>query len=107
MASVLPRTEVSREVVGEPIVVGERVIRPVARVSTRILDLRVRDGGITGIEVRISPREAIVREGDGTEYRIALTDPAAKMVRAMMWVALWALLGYFFLRLLRRRAFRR
>ncbi len=107
MASVLPKIEVSREVVGEPIVVGERVVRPVVRVSTRILDLRVQDGGITGIGVRISPCGAIVREGDGTEYRMALTDPTAKMVRAMMGVALLAPLGYFFLRLLRKRAIRR
>lgn len=97
-----PQPEVSREITGEPIVVGERTIRPVARVSTRLLNFQVRGGGVAGVGLRISPSEAIVREKDGTEYRIALADPTAKMMRAMMVVALLAPLGYIFLRLSRR-----
>lgn len=97
-----PQPEVKKEIVGEPIVVGERTIRPVAQVSTRFLDFQVQGGGVAGVGLRISPCGAIVRESDGTEYRIALVDPTERMMRAMMWVALLAPLGYIFLRLFRR-----
>lgn len=97
----------AKEVVGEPIVVGERTIRPVARVSTRALHFQMQSGGMAGVGLRISPREAIVREGDGTEYRIALVDPTERVMRAIQGVALLAPLGYLFLRLLRKVALRR
>lgn len=102
-----PGGKMNREVIGEPIVVGERTIRPAARVSTRLLNFQVRGGGVAGVGLRISPSEAIVREKDGTEYRIALADPTAKMMRAMMVVALLAPLGYIFLRLFCRTGSRR
>ncbi len=102
---VYPKPEVEREMIGEPIVVGERTIRPVARVSTRILNFQAQGGSMTGVGLRISPREAIVREGDGTEYRISLVDPTAKTMRAIALVALLAPLGYIFLRLLRKAVF--
>ncbi|MGB9722785.1 MAG: hypothetical protein ACP5OO_01545 [Chloroflexia bacterium] len=75
---MIPEIEANREVIGEPIVVGERTIRPVARVRTRILNVQMRSGGVTGVGLRLSPCAAIVRERNGTEYRWAISKPRPK-----------------------------
>ncbi len=80
----------TEEVIGEPIVVGERSIRPVSQIRRGLLSFQApgRAGGGLGEIVRMIPREALVREGDGREYRLPLADPTGKTLRLIALVAL-------------------
>ena len=99
------RSEVSREVVGEPLVVGERTIRPAVRVSGRLFHLQARAGGAAYGMLRLSPRSVLVRESDGNEHRLDLFDLTGTAIRGMAIVAALVPLGYILLRLFRRTVF--
>jgi len=96
------RSEVSREIVGEPLVAGERTIRPVVRVSGRLFHLQARTGGAAYGMLRLSPRSVLVRESDGSERRLDLFDLTGTAMRGMAIVAALVPLGYLLFRLFRR-----
>jgi hypothetical protein len=82
------RTRVDRRLVGEPIPVGERTIQPVAQVSGWYGSGRSETGSGAGAWVRITPVEVIVREGDGDEYSVPITDGTREALRGIFFAAL-------------------
>ena len=62
------------ELVGEPIIAGERTIQPVARLSGWAGGNMSEQGGGAGAWVRVRPVEVVVREADGTESRVPIVD---------------------------------
>jgi hypothetical protein len=65
-------------------VIGGRTIQPVARVA----GWYGQTGGGAGAWLRIIPVEVIVRESDGTEYRVPVTDPMREAMRGIIFSAL-------------------
>ncbi len=99
-----PSRRIERRLVGEPIPVGERTIQPVARVTGWRGSKQGETGGGAGAWLRVTPVEVMVREGNGTEYRIPITDPTRETERRMVLAALLvAVLSWLLARLLHRR----
>jgi len=68
------RSRISERIVGEPIEIGGRTIRPVVRVSGwRSTGGDMLAGG-TGVKLRTRPAGVIVLERDGREYRLPTPD---------------------------------
>jgi uncharacterized spore protein YtfJ len=79
------RTRISERIVGEPLEIGERTIRPVVRVSGwRSTGGDMLAGG-TGVKLRTRPAGVIVLERDGREHRVPTPDNTR--------LILWALAG--------------
>src|SRR4029450_9719230 len=79
------RSRISERIVGEPIEIRERTVRPVVRVSGwRSTGGDMLAGG-TGVKLRTRPAGMIVLERDGREYRLTKPDKNR--------VILWALAG--------------
>jgi len=79
------RSRISEHIVGEPIEIRERTIRPVVRVSGwRSTGGDVLPGG-TGVKLRSRPARVIVLERDGREYRLPTPDNTR--------LILWGLVG--------------
>jgi hypothetical protein len=79
------RTRISERIVGEPLAIGERTIRPVVRVSGwRSTGGDMLAGG-TGVKLRTRPAGVIVLERDGREHRVPTPDNTR--------LILWALAG--------------
>jgi hypothetical protein len=71
-----------------PIVVGERSVRPVARVSGWRAERRDPAGGGAGAWLRLAPVAVVVREPDGRERRLALADGTGDALRGLAAAAL-------------------
>ena len=75
------RSRISERIVGEPIEIRERTIRPVVRVSGwRSTGGDMLAGG-TGVKLRTRPAGVIVLESDGREYRL----PTPDNTRLILW----------------------
>ncbi len=75
---------VERELVGEPLAIGERVIRPVARLRGWVGADGGPHGGWGGGWLRVQPIAVIVREADGAENRVSITAEANQALRNMI-----------------------
>lgn len=90
-------SKIDRRLEGEPIVVGDVSLRPVARLTGLAGAGGDRNGGGGGW-VTLKPQEVVVRTGGGPEERLALPDPTAMAVRgiavaaAMVAGAAWLLM---------------
>src|SRR5215211_642239 len=74
------RSRISERIVGEPIEIRERTIRPVVRVSGwRSTGGDMLAGG--GVKLRTRPAGVIVLERDGREYRL----PTPDNTRLILW----------------------
>lgn len=89
-----------RPLVGEPIAVGQRTIRPVAKVTGWYTTRRKGAGGIAWAHV--TPVEVVVREADGREHRIPVQDVTRTALRGMLMGAFTiALVAWLIIRLVR------
>jgi hypothetical protein len=83
------RSRVSERVVGEPLEIGERTIRPVVRVSGwRAAEGDASAGGAGG-QLRVRPAGVIILERDGREHRLPTPDSTR--------LVLWGLAGVGFI----------
>jgi hypothetical protein len=75
------RSRISDRIVGEPIEIKERTIRPVVQLSGwRSTGGDILGGG-TGVKLRTRPVGVIVLERDGREYRL----PTPDNTRLILW----------------------
>jgi len=77
------RQRIDRQLLGEPISVGDRTIQPVARMGGWYGSQYGPTGGGAGAWLRLSPVEVIVQESDGSERRVPVTDPTREAMRAI------------------------
>jgi len=82
------RAKIERQLTGESIRVGERTIQPVARVTGWHGWGGSETGGGAGAWLRITPIEVHVRESDGNEHRVPVTDSTREAMRGIVWSAL-------------------
>jgi hypothetical protein len=73
---------------GEPVVVGEYSLQPVAQVAGWHMTAKGETGQGAGALLRVKPLEVIVRKGDGEPYPIHLTSEDEE---AMKGIAIGAL----------------
>ena len=81
-------TRIKRRIAGHPITVRERTIQPVAQVAGWAASGGDETGGGAGAWLRVKPVEVVVREGDGTERRVPITEPTREAMRGMVLSAL-------------------
>jgi uncharacterized spore protein YtfJ len=76
------RSRISENIVGEPLEIGARTIRPVVRLS----GWRGTGGDASadgaGVQLRVRPAGVIVLEPDGREYRV----PTPDNTRLILWI---------------------
>jgi len=68
------RSKISKRIVGEPLEIGARTIRPVVRVSGWRVAAGDASAGSDGIQVRVEPVGVIILERDGREHRVRTPD---------------------------------
>lgn len=71
----LPIQKIDRQLPGEPITVEGRVIQPIAHVTGGYQTIDGATSGFRWASLRIVPSEIIVREANGEERRILITNP--------------------------------
>ena len=76
------RSRISERIVGEPLEIGTRTIRPVVRVSGWRGTSRAESAGSAGVRLRVEPAGVIILERDGREHRI----PTPDSTRLILWV---------------------
>ena len=81
----LSRSRISESIVGEPLEIGARAIRPVVRVSGWRGARGDISSGSAGVQLRTQPAGVIVLESEGREYRLPTPDNTR--------LILWALAG--------------
>jgi len=69
---------IEKRIAGQPLIVGERTVTPVAQVAGWVAS------GGAGAWLRVMPIEAVVREGDGAEHRVPITDPTREAIRGII-----------------------
>jgi uncharacterized spore protein YtfJ len=75
------RLRISERIVGEPLEIGARTIRPVVRVSGWRTTGGETSAGSSGVKLRIEPAGVIVLERDGQEHRV----PTPDNTRLILW----------------------
>jgi uncharacterized spore protein YtfJ len=75
------RSMISERIVGEPLEIGGRTIRPVVRVSGWRTTGGETSAGSSGVKLRIEPAGVIVLERDGREHRV----PTPDNTRLILW----------------------
>lgn len=75
---------VDRELVGERIPIGERMIQPVARLVGWAGGQSGPQGGGGGGWLQVRPVEVVVYEADGTESSVPIVDANAQAIRGMV-----------------------
>jgi hypothetical protein len=82
------RSRISENIVGEPLEIGARTIRPVVRVS----GWRGTGGDASadgaGVQLRVRPAEVIVLEPDGREHRVSTPDNTRLILWGLAGIAL-------------------
>ena len=82
------RSRISENIVGEPLEIGARTIRPVVRVSGwRGAGGDAAAGG-AGAQLRAQPAGVIVLERDGREYRLPTPDNSRLILWGLVGIAL-------------------
>lgn len=97
------RTRIERQLVGEPIRVGERTIQPVARVTGWHGSGGSETDGGAGVWLHVTPIEVVVHESDGNEHRVSVTDPTREAMRGIVSSALMVAVVCWLLMLVLRR----
>ncbi|MEM7126397.1 MAG: hypothetical protein AAF702_08740 [Chloroflexota bacterium] len=72
MAQQPPSTKIDQRLEGPPIVVGQRTIRPIAKITGR--QQVVPNGSFAGVWGRVSPETILVQDGE-EEYTVSMSDP--------------------------------
>jgi hypothetical protein len=75
------RSRISERIVGEPLEIGERTIRPVVRVSGWRGARGDMSYGSAGVQLRGEPAGVFILERDGREYRL----PTPDNTRLILW----------------------
>jgi len=75
---------IDRELIGEPLAVGDRTIQPVARLRGWAGGQDSPHSGGGGGWLQVRPVEVIVREADGAESRVPIVNPAAPALRGIV-----------------------
>ena len=82
------RSRISENIVGEPLEIGARTIRPVVRLS----GWRGTGGDASadgaGVQLRVRPAEVIVLEPDGREHRVSTPDNPRLILWGLAGIAL-------------------
>ena len=82
------RSRISENIVGEPLEIGARTIRPVVQLSGwRGAGGHASDDG-AGVQLRAHPAGVIVLERDGREHRVPTPDNTGLILRTLAGVAL-------------------
>lgn len=76
-------TKIDQQLAGAQITVGGRTVQPMARLTGQQSSGGPAAGGAAAW-VRLSPIAVLVREPDGSERRIAVTDPTGQVMRALI-----------------------
>ena len=84
----LSRSRISELIAGEPLEIGARTIRPVARVRGWRFAGSDSSGGNAGGQLRVGPAGVIVLERDGREHRVPTPDNTRLILWGMAGVAL-------------------
>jgi hypothetical protein len=82
------RSRISERIVGEPLEIGARTIRPVVRVSGWRGARGDASAGGAGVRLRVEPTEVIVLERDGREHRVPTPDNTRLILWGLCGVAL-------------------
>ncbi len=80
-------SKIDRRLVGEPVVIDGRSVQVVARLRGRLGMGGNTQGGGAGGQFSLEPVELIVREADGVESSLALSDPTSQALRSIAGVA--------------------
>jgi hypothetical protein len=80
-----PRLRISKRIMGEPLEIRERTIRPVVRVSGWRSTGGDMSSGSVGVQLRGEPAGVFILEPDGREHRVPTPDNTR--------LILWALAG--------------
>ena len=75
------RSRISERIVGEPLEIRARTIRPIVRVSGWRIVGGDASAGSAGVQLRIEPVEVLIHERDGREHRV----PTPDNTRLMLW----------------------
>jgi hypothetical protein len=75
------RSRISERIVGEPLEIGARTIRPIVRVSGWRGTGGDTSAGSSGVRLRIEPAGVVVLERDGREHRV----PTPDNTRLILW----------------------
>jgi len=76
-------TKIDQQLAGAQITVGGRTVQPMARLMGQQNSGGPAASG-AGAWVRLEPIAVIVREPDGSERRIAVTNPTGQILRALI-----------------------
>jgi uncharacterized spore protein YtfJ len=82
------RSRISERIVGEPLEIGTRTIRPVARVSGWRGAGGDTSAGGAGVQLRVEPAEVIILERDGREHRLPTPDNTRLILWGLVCIAL-------------------
>ena len=77
-------TKIDQQLAGALITVGGRTVQPIARLTGQRGQNSDASSTGAGVWARLSPTAVIVRESDGSERRIAVTDPTGQVLRALI-----------------------
>jgi hypothetical protein len=75
--------KIDQQLAGAQITVGGRTVQPLARLTGQQSSGDPATSG-AGARVRLTPIAVVVREPNGNERRIAVTDPAGQIMRALI-----------------------
>lgn len=78
---------IDRRLTGPEITVGGHTIQPVARMTGQHTSAASGSGNWQRASVRVVPAEVIVRQGDGAEQRVQVTDPTRTALLSMAFTA--------------------
>ncbi|MFN2202591.1 MAG: hypothetical protein ACK2UO_15420 [Caldilineaceae bacterium] len=105
-----PWEDVDRRLDADPIVIGDRTIRPIGRLRGKRFTASGANGAGTGLVAKLQPEEVII-EQDGETYAIALntqrSEPILAIVMAGAAVSIACLITMFLSRLIVQRIFNR
>jgi hypothetical protein len=82
------RSRISQRIIGEPLEIGARTIRPVVRVSGWRGTRGDTSAGGSGVQLRVEPAGVIVLGRDGREHRVPTPDNTRLILWGLAGVAL-------------------
>jgi uncharacterized spore protein YtfJ len=100
-------TKIDQQLAGPQITVGGHTVQPLARLTGQRSENNGPSGGGAAAWVRLTPLEVIVAEPNGSERRIAVLNPTARILGGMAALAAFVAAGSAVLILLARLRERR